>query len=420
MLDTSGRFGDPPSLYDHTDAKFPSSTGVKVMGRLLLALLMSGWRRLLEEESEHQWLSFAAFTIIVIIGAILIDWSSDLSGVHEGSALEVNGLVLDSTEDSVLYQTEDGTLIKYKDTEENSQYATCLEEYRGMTLACLGTEGMLAYIGDGGPDCDTEWCQFSIGDNLTVTEVSGNGLALMLIVQDGTSNSLAAIWYGDSNPQPVVTQYEETMHLDVIIPTDDGWLIGGSWQAPPNWLGSNPTSPPKYELVIEAEWDGIGAPSIEIVYMGNEGSIHGIFSTDSGYVATGTSDTILISDGEIKSLGISSHTAAVDNNDNVWLFGGLGSTTVAVLSGSEITLEKLPEPLDILPTYATCDSDGMISVHGSDSYDESSAFSIDSNARTSFTSLRGILDLGFILVSLMILSIMAWNVTDAIRKGKVF
>ncbi len=390
------------------------------MGRLLLALLMSGWRRLLEEESEHQWLSFAAFTIIVIIGAILIDWSSDLSGVHEGSALEVNGLVLDSTEDSVLYQTEDGTLIKYKDTEENSQYATCLEEYRGMTLACLGTEGMLAYIGDGGPDCDTEWCQFSIGDNLTVTEVSGNGLALMLIVQDGTSNSLAAIWYGDSNPQPVVTQYEETMHLDVIIPTDDGWLIGGSWQAPPNWLGSNPTSPPKYELVIEAEWDGIGAPSIEIVYMGNEGSIHGIFSTDSGYVATGTSDTILISDGEIKSLGISSHTAAVDNNDNVWLFGGLGSTTVAVLSGSEITLEKLPEPLDILPTYATCDSDGMISVHGSDSYDESSAFSIDSNARTSFTSLRGILDLGFILVSLMILSIMAWNVTDAIRKGKVF
>ena len=381
---------------------------------------MSGWRRLLEEESEHQWLSFALFTIIVIIGAILIDWSSDLSGVHEGSALEVNGLVLDSTEDSVLYQTEDGTLIKYKDTEENSQYATCLEEYRGMTLACLGTEGMLAYIGDGGPDCDTEWCQFSIGDNLTVTEVSGNGLALMLIVQDGTSNSLAAIWYGDSNPQPVVTQYEETMHLDVIIPTDDGWLIGGSWQAPPNWLGSNPTSPPKYELVIEAEWDGIGAPSIEIVYMGNEGSIHGIFSTDSGYVATGTSDTILISDGEIKSLGISSHTAAVDNNDNVWLFGGLGSTTVAVLSGSEITLEKLPEPLDILPTYATCDSDGMISVHGSDSYDESSAFSIDSNARTSFTSLRGILDLGFILVSLMILSIMAWNVTDAIRKGKVF
>ena len=62
----------------------------------------------------------------------------------------------------------------------------------------------------------------------------------------------------------------------------------------------------------------------------------------------------------------------------------------------------------------------MISVHGSDYSDDVSAFSIDSDARTSITSLRGILDLGFILVSLLILSIMGWNVTDAIRKGEVF
>ena len=62
----------------------------------------------------------------------------------------------------------------------------------------------------------------------------------------------------------------------------------------------------------------------------------------------------------------------------------------------------------------------MISVHGSDYSDDVSAFSIDSDARTSITSLRGILDLGFILVSLLILSTMGWNVTDAIRKGEVF
>ena len=128
--------------------------------------MMSGWRRLLEEESEHQWLSFVVFSIIVIIGSILIDWSSDLSGVQEGSSLGVQGLVIDSTEDSVLYQSEDGNIINYKGQENLAQYATCLEEYRGMTLACLGTEGMVAFIGDGGPECDTEWCQFSIGENL--------------------------------------------------------------------------------------------------------------------------------------------------------------------------------------------------------------------------------------------------------------
>ena len=119
---------------------------------------MSAWRRLLEEESEHQWLSFAAFSIIVILGSVLIDWSSDLSGIQDGSSLGVKGLVMDSTEDSVLYQSEAGNVINYNGKENSAQYATCLEEYRGMTLACLGTEGMVAYIGDGGPDCDKEWC----------------------------------------------------------------------------------------------------------------------------------------------------------------------------------------------------------------------------------------------------------------------
>lgn len=381
---------------------------------------MSGWRRLLEEESEHQWLSFAAFSIIIILGSILIDWSSDLSGVQEGSSLGVNGLVVDSTEDSVLYQSEDGIVINYKGQENLAQYATCLEEYEDLTFACLGTEGMVAYIGDGGPDCDTEWCQFSIGDNLTASQISGNGLALLLIVQDGTSDSLAAMWYGDSNPQPLVSEFDETMYLETIIPTEEGWLIGGSWQAPPNWLGSNPASPPKYELIIEATWDGIAAPAIEVVHIGGEGSIHGLFESKDGYLATGTSDSYRISETGVEGIGISSQVATNDNNGNVWLFGDIGSKTVAIVSGDEITLEKLPEPLNITPVYATCDEDGMISVHGSDYSDEVSAFSIDSNARSSITSLRGILDLGFILVSLLILSIMGWNITDAIRKGEVF
>ena len=381
---------------------------------------MSGWRRLLEEESEHQWLSFAAFSIIIILGSILIDWSSDLSGVQEGSSLGVSGLVVDSTEDSVLYQSEDGIVINYKGQENLAQYATCLEEYEDLTFACLGTEGMVAYIGDGGPDCDTEWCQFSIGDNLTASQISGNGLALLLIVQDGTSDSLAAMWYGDSDPQPLVSEFDETMYLETIIPTEEGWLIGGSWQAPPNWLGSNPASPPKYELIIEATWDGIAAPAIEVVHIGGEGSIHGLFEIKDGYLATGTSDSYRISETGVEGIGISSQVATNDNNGNVWLFGDIGSKTVAIVSGDEITLEKLPEPLNITPAYATCDEDGMISVHGSDYSDEVSAFSIDSNARSSITSLRGILDLGFILVSLLILSIMGWNITDAIRKGEVF
>ncbi len=382
--------------------------------------LMSGWRRLLEEESEHQWLSFAAFSIIVIIGAVLIDWSSELSGVHDGSTLDVDGIVMDSTGDSILYQVDEGIRINHNEMEFGAPYATCLEEYRGMTLACLGTEGMLGFIGDGSPDCDEFWCQFSIGENITATQVSGNGLAILMVVQEGTSDSLAAFMFGDSNPEPMVSDHEGNMHLDVITPTEEGWFVGGSWQAPANWLGSNPTSPPMYELILHVTWDEINAPAIEIVHLGNEGTIHGIFATEEGFIATGTSDTVSINDGEIEPLGISSHAAIGDNNGDVWLFGGIGSSTIAIISDGEINIEKLPEPLDLLPSFATCDEDGIISIHGSDSSDNPSELSIDSNARSSFTSLRGILDLGFILVSLLIFSIMGWNISEAIRKGEVF
>ena len=390
------------------------------MDGALLGELMSGWRRLLEEESEHQWLSFAVFSAIVIIGAVLIDWSSDLSGVHDGSTLDVDGIVMDSAGDSILFQTDDGIRITHKDNENNAQYATCLEEYRGMTLACLGNEGMLGFIGDGSDDCNDTWCQFSIGENITATQVSGNGLAILMVVQDGTSDALAAIWFGESNPEPMISDHEGNMHLDVILPTNEGWLVGGSWQAPANWLGSNPTSPPMYELILHVTWDGVNAPAIEIVHMGNEGTIHGLFATDEGFIATGTSDTVSIIDDEITSLGMPSYAAVGDNNGDVWLFGGIGSNTVAIISGTEISVEKLPKPLEILPSYVTCDEDGMISIHGTDNSDSPSALSIDSNARQSFTSLRGILDLSFMLVSILIFSIMGWNIFEAIRKGEVF
>ena len=72
---------------------------------------MSAWRRLLEEESEHQWLSFVAFTVIIISGAVLIEWSNELSGVHEGGQLNVDGQIVDSAGNAILYETENGINI---------------------------------------------------------------------------------------------------------------------------------------------------------------------------------------------------------------------------------------------------------------------------------------------------------------------
>ncbi len=381
---------------------------------------MTDWRRLLKEESEHQWLSFAVFTIIIIIGALLIDSSNELSGVHEGGQLNVEGTIVDSAGDAILYQTENGMNVSLNGFTDSASYATCLVQHGHITFACLGQEGLIWFSEEDHPE-GWGWIPMSLGRDITASQLSPNDLNQMLVItQEGTTNSIAAMNIsggGASN----TTNHEGNMHLGVVTPTESGWLVGGAWQAPANWLGSNPASPPMFELILSVQWDGTSnSPVTEIVHMGDEGRIHGIFATDDGYIATGTADTISIVEGEVASLGISSFAAVGDNNNDVWLFGSLHSISVAIISGDEISVETLPEPLDIMPTYVVCDSEGIISIYGVDVGDSPAATSIDSNARVSFTSMRGIMDLGFILASLLIIGMMGWNITDAIRKGKVF
>ena len=379
---------------------------------------MSPLRKLLQEESEHQWLSFAVFTVFVIIGAVLIDWSSELSGVYSGSTLEVDGVVHDVAGDAILYENENGMNISVSDTDYRYQLATCISQYEHITYACLGVESFIGFI-DPGLECEQIWCFQDIGENNTATDLSVNNGDILIILQNGVSNSIAAMKY-NSTDDPYKTELEGVMHLQTITTTSDGWLVGGSWQAPTNWLGTNPASPPLYELVLAVTWDGVSSPDVEIIYIGGEGEIHGIYSTNNGYIATGTAETVRIVGEDVSTLGINSYTSVVDKNKNVWLFGGYGSKTVAIITDDEITIEKLPEPLTLEPTFAYCNEEGIISIHGYDSQSSSSSLSIDSNARSSFFSLRGILDLGFISISILILSIMGWNVADALRKGEVF
>jgi len=383
---------------------------------------MSRWREFIEEESEHQWLSFAVFAIVIIIGAILIDWSNELSGVSLGSNDSADGKVLDVAGDAILYETNDGREISLNGEAAPAPYATCLERHNEVVYACIGASG-LVYVHDESNDENTGWQVMSLSEDVTVVDISGNGIKMLMIVQDGTSTTLAAMNLAPGvTPVQVssLTSHDNDMHLTVIQPTETGWLVGGGWKAPPNFLGSNPTSPPMYEMVLDVTWDGLAAPTIEIIHLGGEGVIHSLMSTNTGFVAAGTDDSVLIEGKEVTSLGIASQSAVVDKRGEVWFFGELGSTNVAIYSDEGTSVEKLPDPLHIAPDYSVIDDSGTIAIHGVDGNDEISSLSIDTDARLSFTSLRGMMDLGFILVSLMIISLMMWNVVESIRTGKEF
>ena len=93
------------------------------------------------------------------------------------------------------------------------------------------------------------------------------------------------------------------------------------------------------------------ASSIEVGHIKRKVPFTVFLKTKDGYLATGTSDSYDESLKLCRILGISSQVATDDNNGNVWLFGDIGSKTVAIVADEGITVEKLPEPLNIVPTY---------------------------------------------------------------------
>ena len=380
--------------------------------------LMSTWRKLLEEESEYQWLSFATFSVIILIGAVLISWSSELSGYHEGG-INVDGELIDAAESSTIHNGDDGVVVTLNGVSESAPNATCLTQYYHITFACLGSSGLLWFSEEKHPE-EYGWIPMNLGVDINPNDVSANNDAILMIVQDGLGDTLSAKYYTGSDASSNLTQHNGDWHLGTMVATEDGWLVAGSWQAPSTWVGANPISPPLFEMILSVTWDGMNAPVTELIFLGDEGVIHSLLEVHGGYIAAGTASTQLIVDNEVSSLGFGSHAAVSDNNGNGWFFGAKGSTTVSIYTSEGIDIEELPEPLPMTPSFAHCNSEGMITVQGISSGEDYYSISIDSHARSSFTSLRGIMDRGFIFVSLLVISIMLWNVTEAVRKGEYF
>ena len=374
---------------------------------------MAGWRDFLEEESEYQWVSFGAFVIFIIVGAIMIDWSGELSGVTSGSSQGGSGLIFDSTSDAFIYDDEDGRWVSLRGDVVSANNANCVTKQGEYTWFCSGQEGVL-FMDDG-----AGWNPFIIGQNVTVIDLAINGYAMMMIVENGSSTTFSARSLGGETISEI-SSHDEDMSLTEIIATDEGWLAAGSWRAPANWHGTSPASSTFYELVVSITWDAsTSAPVFDIVYLGGPGVIHTLAATHGGIVAAGQTDAILIAGDEVNHLDIASMSAVVDSNDDMWFFGNSGSETIAVLTEEGIGIELLPGPLQFTPTHSAA-SGTNIEIHGINAQDDSESITIDVDARLAFTSLRGIMDLGFIMISLLVLGVMGWNVTDAIRKGEVF
>ena len=74
--------------------------------------MASGWRKLLEEESEHQWLAIGVFFVFIIVGGFLI--------LAERSSLEGMVLGTDPSHDLVF---EEGEFLLEIDYHEDASWS---------------------------------------------------------------------------------------------------------------------------------------------------------------------------------------------------------------------------------------------------------------------------------------------------------
>ena len=85
---------------------------------------MGDWKKWVEEESEYQWLSFAAFVVFIVVGAILVNLAGNLPGVSQGSTLGTQARLLDSSESLSLWDGDEGRFILDNGVKTNMAFAT--------------------------------------------------------------------------------------------------------------------------------------------------------------------------------------------------------------------------------------------------------------------------------------------------------
>lgn len=383
----------------------------------LLEGFMGDWKKWVEEESEYQWLSFAAFVVFIVVGAILVNLAGNLPGVSQGSTLGTQARLLDSSESLSLWDGDEGRFILDNGVKTNMAFATCVEENSAVRFVCNGNQSQVMI--DSGDGLTTS----TIPTNRTITDAAIHGTDIMMISSNGMASGvigMKALTPSESSPESVGVGGD--FNLDTIIATGPGkWMAGGGWNLPGASQSSSAASPFAYEVVVEISWSDVGlAPIIQVIYVGGQGTIHYMGLLANGDVlAAGTSGAIMIDGMTTWEIDVRSTAAVIDSEGGAWFFGVSGEGNVGHYVNGELMVEKLSTPLSINPDHAFVD-DNTISVHGISSDNAYQAMTIDTDAKSSLLSLRGIIDFLFIISSLVIIGLMAWNVVEAISKGEVF
>jgi len=403
------------------------------------ATMAGRWRKLLEEESEHQWLAMGLFFIFAIIGGIVIEGTSTLAGVdigagdagHDGN--RVLDIVYFDNEGSVasqlthMYLPGQGHFLYSQDNSESLDMIYQPSEYdKGDEIRFMNemsdNRAMLSIASNQLVEITLNeqiaYININTTDEFWIDDYQENGgyESAMIVTQedDGTSTIRALSYYFASPPMvnSNSVNWDNIVHL-----SQNKWVATGTI-ANAQSSGDSPASPSVRTAIGVIEWQGNLSVSPVLVSLttGEEGQIHNTFSTGNSQViiAANTGAYQIAGDGSINYLDLPSQSAVTDSDGKTWFIGQQGTTSIASFDDGIIDIQELAKPIPLEIEVSEYEG-GTIFMHGMDEKGAFELMTIDLTAQDSIEDGRGFLNFIFLTSCSIILVVMGWTALDRYR-----
>lgn len=410
------------------------NNGKELNHSMLAKVMASGWRKLLEEESEHQWLAIGLFFVFIIIGGFLIGGTNSLEGMVLGT---------DPSHDLVFEEGDYLIDIEYhRDGSWSEAHSGILKTHQGykmyqqmspddvddilpendpsianITMFTANSDGILTfsttlntlstYVDGMISDqilSDTHGSEFGINGLATDTSSLLNN-RLLITSEDGGSGLRGL------NGQGLVTMtsplQDSVVWEEIVYLKDSTFLVAGTFTIQTS-SSQSPASLSPQIVLAHVFWDGDStAPQIVRQMMGNGSEIHSMSRTaDGGAVASTNQELYIVSKNSVQVLSYSSTSMVYEPEyDRAWLFGERGSESIlrVDVETGESSVKKLGYPLPIMPTSGVISGETLY-VHGFDAKGEADRLSLDLSIEGSLSSGRGFLNFAFIIVGVIMIA----------------
>jgi len=412
--------------------------------------MAKGWRSLLEEESEHQWVAIAGFFVFIILGAIVIQGTSKLPGVeYQNNGLEaIDGRVLDivygdSDTYTALILADEGGMLFHLDDAGINDIGTDYDDVLGMTFMTELHDGSIVVS----PSNNTlEVIHFNAEDpqrtiiplesNQEVFDVidvaeqcNGDSYRWLMVTDEGNSTSLRGFGSVGSPLLPAQEAFGSASLTAAMVTSGEiAWkmvesLDNGTWIAIGSMTNAfeidenSPATPTKHPVIGFISWSaGPTSPMLTSIEELDKGEIHSLVRLDNkSLLAAGTDSAIHIArDRTTTEVNFASVSATLDENGAVWMFGSQGSTSVVRMVDGVAEKMPLAQPLPL--TVETSDvSNDVIHAHGIDANGNPATYSIDTLAIGSIESGRGFLNFLSVTLCCVAMGVMIWTAFKKMR-----